>query len=39
MGEMIEKGRNLRKFLYFLIPRVILVLLLALGGGVWVTKH
>lgn len=39
MGETIEKGKNLRRFLYFLITMVVLVLPLALGVGVWIAKH
>lgn len=39
MGELIEKGRNLRKFLYFLIAMVTLILPLALGFGVWIARH
>ena len=39
MGGLIEKGSNLRKFLYFLITMVVLVLPIALGLGVWIARH
>ena len=39
MGGLIERSSKLRKFLYFLITMVVLVLPLALGFGVWIARH
>lgn len=39
MGNLIENGKNLRRFLYFIVIMGIVVLPIMLGISIWIAKQ